>query len=179
MGLSEEDRKRIEEDEKYRDQVREKEKRKRLGRGCLVVILLFSLIFVLLVIIGLFAGEQEDGDAATAGAPGETRITTSTRPTPMSAPRIEIVDIQTRVTEKGGDVWWRFAYRLTLRNNTSTPRQVDATVEWQDADGFIIDSAREFDLVLQAHEERTFTGDELISLPGARNVAQVYATINR
>ncbi len=100
-------------------------------------------------------------------------------PTPTSLPVAELIDIETRVTEQGGNVWWRFAYRLTIRNNSDSPLSLGAKIEWQDADGFIIDSTRERDLLLAVGQERTFTGDKLISLPGARNVSQVFASLNR
>ena len=107
-------------------------------------------------------------------------LTPTPTPTPIPTPSesLQIVDVSTRITEQAS-VWWRFAWRLTVKNNIDSAINFDATIKWLDADGFEIDQDFEFGLVLGAEEERTFTGSALISLPSARNVTTVSASISR
>jgi len=89
----------------------------------------------------------------------------------------EIVSIDQRVTETNS-VWWRHAWKLTLRNLGNVPIQVNALIEFQDSDGFIVDSARAYNLIVPAGAEKTFTGDKLITASVAQNVDQIVAKVN-
>ncbi|MBT3270012.1 hypothetical protein HN371_22890 [Candidatus Poribacteria bacterium] len=83
---------------------------------------------------------------------------------------VDIVDVQLRVTEKN-DTWWRQAWRVTLRNNSPDTVSVDLGVEFQDADGFIVDADTEYGLSLESGAAETFTGFGLVSMPWAETVA--------
>jgi hypothetical protein len=102
-------------------------------------------------------------------------------PTPVPAATtgigLEIVSIDSRFTETN-TVWSRAAWILVVRNNTDQSVRLDAVIKFLDSDGFIIDSDSEYGLVVQAQSERTFTGDLLISQPGAQNVTQYSAEIS-
>ena len=50
-----------------------------------------------------------------------------------------IVAVDSKVTESNTS-WWRYAWKLTLRNSGGAPHAFRATIEFQDKDGFIIDS---------------------------------------
>ncbi len=52
----------------------------------------------------------------------------------------------------------------------------DLTVQVLDTDGFVIDTAGAYSQTVGAFDERTLTGDRLVSMPGALRVAQVKAT---
>ena len=86
-----------------------------------------------------------------------------------------IIEIDSRVTESN-DTWWRYAWRLTLANDSQKPMIFNATIEFQDADGFVIDQDSENGLI-PASSEKTFTGYKLVSVPGAAKVAKTLAKV--
>ena len=92
------------------------------------------------------------------------------------APVIEIVDIDARVTESN-PTWWKYAWRLTIRNSGSSPVSLTATIEFQDKDGFIIDEDVEYNLYVPAGKAKTFTGYALIDADVARNVSNIAAKV--
>ena len=122
-------------------------------------------------IAGLPTALEHVDETEGGGAGGVT-------PAPEPTPALEIVSIEYRVTEQN-NVFWRFAWRLTVRNQSDTVQDFDATLEFQDRDGFIIDSGREYDLVVGPRSEKTFTGDILIDTDVARNVEQVVVKSSR
>ena len=69
----------------------------------------------------------------------------------------EIVSIDSRVTEKN-DLWWKYAWKLVLRNKVSVSAAFRATIEFQDKDGFIISDDTARDLVVGPGADATFTG---------------------
>lgn len=97
---------------------------------------------------------------------------------PIDAPEspVDVLDAQLRTTEKN-DFWWREAWRVGLRNNTPAPVSVDLTVQFQDADGFVVDDDTEYGLVLSAGETRTFAGFDLLTVPWVEAVAQLRAAV--
>ena len=90
----------------------------------------------------------------------------------------EIVDIDAKITERN-NVWWRFAWKLTLRNRSSAALLLDATIEFHDSDGFVVDEDRQSSLVLSARETKTFTGYDLINAETALNVSRFSAKVSR
>jgi len=90
---------------------------------------------------------------------------------------IEIMDVSTKVTEQNS-VWWKYAWVLTLKNNTTRDRSVTAELKWVDADGFVVDSATEYSLTIPAGEEKTFNDFALISTPGSADVEGIQAELS-
>jgi hypothetical protein len=88
----------------------------------------------------------------------------------------EIVSVDSKVTESN-DTWWKYAWKLTMRNKGSTPHAFSATIEFQDKDGFIIDTGRSDTIVVQPNADNTATGFALIRTPGASNVARTLAKV--
>jgi hypothetical protein len=88
----------------------------------------------------------------------------------------EIVSVDTRVTESN-DTWWKFAWKLTLRNKGVTPHAFEATIEFQDRDGFIIDTSRSDTIFVQPNADATGTGYALVKTAGASNVARTVAKV--
>ena len=57
---------------------------------------------------------------------------------PAEIPQWESSDLKYKVTEKN-QVWWKFAWQVTLKNNTAYKIQFFVDVYFLDEDGFIID----------------------------------------
>jgi len=62
---------------------------------------------------------------------------------------------------------FRFAWRLTIRNKDAVPHQLQARIEFQDHDGFVVDEDDEYGLTVPANAEDTFTGFKLITAQSA------------
>lgn len=75
------------------------------------------------------------------------------------------------------DIWWRYAYRLRLRNNSDVEQTVRADIRYYDPDGAVIDSTTTNTLTVPPGEEKSFTGHSLISVPGARRVEDAEVVI--
>lgn len=86
----------------------------------------------------------------------------------------EIVDITTRPTEQNSS-WWKYAWVLKVKNNGDKTLLFDATIQWLDADGFVVDDDSKYGLMVAAGETRTFQDYQLIDASVARNVASVNA----
>jgi hypothetical protein len=87
-----------------------------------------------------------------------------------------IVDVDSRVTERNS-TWWRYAWKLTLRNDAREPHLFEGQIEFQDADGFIIDTSSARDMIVPANGEKVFTGSALITAPVADNVKRTNAKV--
>lgn len=96
--------------------------------------------------------------------------------TPPQEKQWRIVEIDSRVTESNSS-WWRYAWQLKLANDSQQPMVFDAKIEFQDADGFVIDQDNENGLI-PASAEKTFTGYKLISVPGAMKVQKTMAKVS-
>jgi len=112
----------------------------------------------------------EEPSSSVASAPSQPAVAQS------QASRFEIVEVDARVTESNS-TWWKYAWKLTVKSLSDHPITVKAIIEFKDADGFVIDDDTEYGLPLQPHEERTFTGYDLIDASVARNVAQIGAKV--
>lgn len=90
---------------------------------------------------------------------------------------IIIVSIDSKVTEKNS-VWSKYAWKLTLRNNTKTRKSVTAKIEWSDGEGYIVEDDIAYDLQIASGTEETFTGYDLIDASVADSIRKVGAKIN-
>ena len=88
----------------------------------------------------------------------------------------EIISIDAKVTEKN-DIWWKNAWILVIKNDSPSNLSFDATIEFLDADGFVVDDDRVYDLQVNAGEQETFTGYALVDASVAPNVKQVHAKV--
>jgi hypothetical protein len=120
-----------------------------------------------------YIGFQRDDTSASPRSVASAPVTVPPKP---GERHWKIIQIDSRVTESN-DVWWRYAWKLTIRNDAETDGSFDATIEFQDSDGFVIDSASESHLAVPAQSERTFTGYSLVSVPGATRVARTNAKV--
>lgn len=126
------------------------------------------IISVILVFVLLgFTLSNLDSDSASSSAGGSANDT----------PSIEIVDVSTRVTE-ANSVWSKYAWNLTLKNNTDRERTVTAEIKWTDAEGYVVDTDTEYGLVIPANSEKTFNDYDLIDASVAGDIESVEANIN-
>ena len=110
--------------------------------------------------------------AAESGTQGEPQ----NKPEAPSKPRIEVVGVEAKVTEKN-NTWWKLAWKLTLRNPTEAIMSYRATIEFHDADGFVVDDDTARNLVVAAGQEKVFTGYALVDASVAGNVASAAAKV--
>jgi hypothetical protein len=117
--------------------------------------------------------------ALSTNAPSIPSAPLSAAPTPNSAgDDWEIVSIASRPGESNNS-WTRFAWKLTLRNKSTTRQGFDVTIEFRDTDGFPVDSARAYDLVVPANAEETFTGEKLINASEVGRVRSTAAKVKK
>src|SRR5207248_2980571 len=81
------------------------------------------------------------------------------------------LEVYYKVTEQN-DVYWRFAWRLPLRNSNSASVHFSAVIKFQDAEGFDVAEDHAYDLSLEPGEEREFTGAKLIDARPAPTVTK-------
>jgi hypothetical protein len=112
---------------------------------------------------------------ASPSESNSTKANTSSEAAPPIKKEWRIIEVDSRVTESNNS-WWRYAWQLKLANDSQQPMLFDATIEFQDADGFVIDQDTERGLI-PAASEKTFTGYKLVSLPGAAKVAKTLAKV--
>ncbi len=82
----------------------------------------------------------------------------------------EIVDIEVKITERN-DVYWQFSWRLTMKNNVAQTKRLSGEVEFQDADGFIVDTDSLYNIIVPANSSKTFTGSAMVTARIAPNIA--------
>lgn len=95
-----------------------------------------------------------------------------------SAGDFQIVGVDAKVTERN-DSWSKFAWQLTLKNNSAATIRVDATIEFLDSDGFVVEDDREYGLVLPGGQQETYRGYDLVDAEIAHNVSSVNAKVAR
>ena len=66
-----------------------------------------------------------------------------------------------------------------LRNDSGQPQVFRGTIEFQDSDGFIVDTGSTDDMLVPAKSEQVFTGYALINAEGAGKLARTVAKIGK
>jgi hypothetical protein len=111
------------------------------------------------------------GPAAVAPRPaGEVS------PVGMNQKPFEIVDVNSKVTESN-DTWWKYAWKLTVRNSSDRHLSLQATIEFLDAEGFVVDSDTEYNLGIAAGSTQTFTGYALVTAKVAGTIRGTKAKV--
>jgi hypothetical protein len=121
----------------------------------------------------LAALQEASGGIRAPAAPGKPPLPNSAEP---AGPALRIKDVSGKVTE-ANDVWSKFAWRLKVGNDGDESASFTALIQFVDKDGYIVDEDRQYDMVVAAHEERTFSGFKLIDASVAGNVKSVSAKI--
>ena len=101
-----------------------------------------------------------------------------TVPQDTESPLITIVSINSRIMETNS-IWWKYAWVLTVRNETDASLSMDARIEWLDSDGFVVDNDTGYGLYLKAKEQAVFRGNTLITASSAPNVSSLNASLHR
>lgn len=91
-------------------------------------------------------------------------------------PKLEITDVSTKATETNA-VWWKYAWVVKIKNNSTQDQVVSLEVKWFDSEGFILDTDDEYAVSLPAGEETTINGYDLLDIEVAPRVKTVEAEI--
>jgi hypothetical protein len=91
---------------------------------------------------------------------------------PMTVVGLSLSEISSRVTDKT-ESRWQFAWKVTVRNLRDEAQEFAFSISWLDIDGFVVDTADEFNLQIAPRENRVFSGAELINLPAAMSVKAI------
>ncbi|WP_105213253.1 hypothetical protein [Pseudoalteromonas sp. T1lg22] len=105
-------------------------------------------------------------------------VKTATQQPPALEEKVdfEIMSIDAKVTETNS-TWWKFAWRLQIKNNSKSVQVFNATIEFLDSEGFVVDDGQENGLVVQSGETKSFTGYELVTASVARNINSTSAKV--
>jgi hypothetical protein len=90
----------------------------------------------------------------------------------------QIVSVDSRVTESNG-TWSRFAWKVSLRNNSNQPQAFQGTIEFQDSDGFVVDTSNVRAVVIPLQSEQVLTGYALVGAEVRNKVARTVAKIGK
>lgn len=111
---------------------------------------------------------------------GPQALPEPTPPTQARVPEVQkdwrIVSVDARVTE-ANTVWSRYAWKLTLDNESNRPQVFQGTIEFQDNDGFIVDTSNPGQMVVPAQSQQVFTGFALIKAELVGKVARAVAKV--
>jgi len=89
-----------------------------------------------------------------------------------------IVDVNYGVTETAS-TYMRFGWKVTIRNGLGRNEVFDITVQFLDKNDLVIGTAALGVQTSRAYDEQAVTGDVIIRLPAALNVASAKAVVNR
>lgn len=98
-------------------------------------------------------------------------------PSPTIIKNWEITNLKYTVTEKN-EIWWRFSWQLSLKNNTSSIVDFFVNVSFLDRNGFIIDDDIAYPPEFAPKERRTIKGYALIDAELAPNVKGIEAEVS-
>ena len=88
----------------------------------------------------------------------------------------EIINTETKVIEST-TYWTKYAWILTIKNNTDSAKSFNANIRWLDTDGFLVNEDYNYDLEIDAKEEKKFTGYDHIKTSTADTIESVEAQI--
>jgi hypothetical protein len=126
-----------------------------------------------------FIGNAGNPRAPTTTSSSQSPTVVSSQPPEQKAnDDWEIVSVKTRVTESN-TTWSKYAWQLTLRNKSNLTQQFEGTIEFQDKDGFIVDTDDCRGLIVPANSEQVFAGFALVRAEVAGNVAKTVAKVHK
>lgn len=94
-------------------------------------------------------------------------------PATTEKPAFEVLNATAKATEQN-DVWWRYGYRLTVRNNGIDNSRQFFEIQFLDADGYVLDTKTE-EAFIKPGTTEIITGETLVNLPGAARVVKLKA----
>jgi len=98
-------------------------------------------------------------------------------PTATPAKPVKITGVETRIIEQN-DTWWKHSWKVTIRNDGDLDGEVSFTLNFFDAEGFLLDDDGDTGLLVPAHSEQSFSNLALIDTEFAPKVAAIKAEIN-
>jgi hypothetical protein len=104
-----------------------------------------------------------------------------TPPTRLPVPDrqyFEVIDVSMRVTEKSDD-YWRVAWKVKVRNNSTTSVSEAIKVQFVDRDGFEIDYDFERNVYVPGGQSKDVTGNMLIKAGAAATITRATAKWER
>jgi hypothetical protein len=113
--------------------------------------------------------------AMTAGT--TTPNTLSSIPPPLPAYDVEVVGVDSKVTESNSS-WWKCAYTIKIKNNGSSAVSVKAKMQWLDKEGFVIDDDYKYDVYVGVGQTTTVQDYDLIDASVAPNIASTKAEVS-
>lgn len=159
-------------------------KRSYVGLPMAGTIVSVTAAFIVIAVTGSIASSIEKSSRTIAEGLDKTRDT-------LSSPKVEgtitygddeekqpyidnanweIIDITTKITEQNS-VYWQFAWRLTVKNNLARTINLSGKIEFQDAEGFIVDTDSLYSIIVPANSSKTFTGAAMVSTSIAPKIA--------
>lgn len=93
-------------------------------------------------------------------------------------PAFEVLNVTAKPTEQN-EVWWRYGYRLTVRNNFLNTDGQRFEIQFLDAEGYVIDTTTTDRTAIKLGATEIITGAKLVMLPGAARVAKLKAILTR
>ncbi len=95
---------------------------------------------------------------------------------PAAGGGVEIVEINLRITDTT-TTWWEMSWWLTLSNVNDEDVRVNATIQFLDEDGRVVDEDEVRDLRLPASQQQVFRGASRIDARIAPRVKSIFAKI--
>ena len=105
-----------------------------------------------------------------------TTVTKDSPVVPATGPQLELVSSSFDVTETNS-MWWRYSWKITLRNNSNRVVTASAKLQWLNGSGYEVDTDNEYNIIITANSSETITGSSLILLPQANTIDSLKITI--
>ena len=97
---------------------------------------------------------------------------------PAQLEPLNLENVRMTIGERNSS-WWRLSYKFDLVNATDSVQNVDALIQWVDAEGFELDHSVSYGLTAPPSTTVTFTGSDLIDVSIAHRVRDVQVRIER
>ena len=127
-----------------------------------------------LAAININGALEHIGQAPQLTVPEESEFGSGDVSRSRDAPDVEVVNgsLSFRVQERN-NVWWKFAYKFTLRNNTSREQSVNVDIKFLDSDDFVVDDARAYGIDVPAFGTTEHSDSTLIDRSEASSVVSI------
>lgn len=90
----------------------------------------------------------------------------------------KIIDIDSKVTE-ANSTWSKFSWKAEVENVLSSPITIDVTMEFLDAEGFVLDDSTKYNVYIRPHQIKIVTDYTLIKAGVAPKIESINAHVKR
>jgi len=122
------------------------------------------------------AGAEPEAVAEPEAAAATPAAAVPSSQPPAAGGGVEIVEINLRITDTT-TTWWEMSWWLTLSNVNDEDVRVNATIQFLDEDGRVVDEDEVRDLRLPASQQQVFRGASRIDARIAPRVKSIFAKI--